>query len=90
MGKLFKKLRDELYAQSFFEQTIIIYSNREAVVENVKQVIESNEICIRLSTHLGETSIWGRNLVISYYSGSNVRITGDISSCDIQRRNKNA
>ncbi len=88
MKKNFSKFPDKLYAQSYYEQTVVIYSDREAIIENVRRVLEANEICIRLLTHLGEAAIWGEQLYICSYKGTTIKINGKISSCEIERRNK--
>ena len=81
MFKFLDKLKTSLYAETYF-------SDREAVVENVKRIIEANEICIRLSTHMGETSIWGNKLIVLSCIGSRVKISGQITSCEFIRRSK--
>ena len=88
MYKFLDKLKTSLYAETYFEQILVIYSDREAVVENVKRIIEANEICIRLSTHMGETSIWGNKLIVLSCIGSRVKISGQITSCEFIRRSK--
>ncbi len=90
MSNFFDKLKTNLYAETYFEQILVIYSDREAVIENVNRIIETNEICIRFVTHLGETAVWGRNLCVVSYVGSRVKISGQITSCEISRRYKDA
>ncbi len=86
MSKLSDKLKSKIYSETFFEQTLTVYSDREVIIENVKRLLESNEICVRLSTSLGEVSVWGKDLIVTNCKGSIIHINGYITSVEISRR----
>ncbi len=66
---------------------IITIQGRNAVcVENHKRILEYTEKKIRIQTKISPLSIEGNNLVISYYTKDELKITGYIQNVYYEQR----
>lgn len=54
--------------------------NREVYVENYKGILEYSEDKVKLQTKHCNLTICGKNLVISYYTNDEMKISGCIQS----------
>lgn len=54
--------------------------NREIYVENYKGILEYSEDKLKLQTKHCNLTICGKNLVISYYTNDEMKVTGCIQS----------
>lgn len=62
---------------------ISILDNTVAVIENCKQILECNEILVKIQTGRFEIEVWGTGLMLSNYCSESIEIRGRISSVNL-------
>ncbi len=61
---------------------IELFSNKEAVVDGIKGVVEYNDCYIKLNTGKGAVEFWGTGLEISSLDINGLVISGNISKLE--------
>lgn len=63
---------------------ITILGFEELVIENYKNILEYEEIFIKINTHIGAININGFNLKLIQMNKDDIMITGQIDSIDFE------
>ena len=63
---------------------ITILGFEELVIENYKNILEYEEIFIKINTHIGAININGFNLKLIQMNKEDIMITGKIDSIDFE------
>ena len=72
----------EIYTK---EPKIVIIGFKELTIENYKGILEYEEYYIRLEIYAGKININGFNLRLEKMTENNLKITGKITSIDIEQ-----
>lgn len=59
---------------------VTVTGKREAYVENYKGIIEYSKHTVKIQTKISRITFEGSELEIEYYTDTDMKITGDISS----------
>ncbi len=70
----------------YLETYLNLCGNRELRVENCMQILEYNDVLVRLRTRDMIVEVWGTELRVSDYNDSSVLVTGTISSVQLQEK----
>jgi sporulation protein YqfC len=62
-----------------------ITDNTHLEIENVKKILEYNDIYIKLQTSGMILGVWGKNLSVNDYSGDGIVINGEFSSIEFEK-----
>jgi sporulation protein YqfC len=62
--------------------------NNRLEIENVKKILEYNDVYIKLQTSGMIVGVWGTNLSVSDYSGDGIIIGGEFSSIEFEKGDK--
>lgn len=65
---------------SYRESVLTFYGGRELYVENYQKILRYEPECICILSKTGRIQIEGSRLMISYYSGEEMKIVGQIQS----------
>ncbi|MCD8005630.1 MAG: YabP/YqfC family sporulation protein [Oscillospiraceae bacterium] len=76
-------IEDKARKYAYYESYVTISGDDEALIENVTDVLECNEIMLRVRAGGNEVVIWGENLKVSAFTDRSIRLTGKISSAEI-------
>ena len=82
----FEKLLKTAEKLTYAEAYITVTGGREAVIENCMRVYECNEIMTRIRTTDGIVTIWGEGLITSSFREGTVRVSGKISSVELEEK----
>lgn len=83
LGKHWKRtMRSLVYLETYLN----LCGNRELRVENCMQILEYNDVLVRLRTRDMIVEVWGTELRVSDYNDSSVLVTGTISSVQLQEK----
>ena len=83
LGKYWKRtMRSLVYLETYLN----LCGNRELRVENCMQILEYNDVLVRLRTRDMIVEVWGTELRVSDYNDSSVLVTGTISSVQLQEK----
>ena len=63
---------------------ITILGFDEMVIENYKNILEYDEVFIKINTHIGAININGMNLKLLQMNQEDIMITGKIDSLDFE------
>lgn len=74
------EIRKALYANTM----IHIADNDELEIESCKQIIEYNDIFIRVKTSTLFVEIWGTDLTVDDFGGGTITVKGCISSVTLE------
>ena len=86
MSEVWSKLVGGLRAATFREMCVTVTGGRLVTVENVSHVYECNEIMARVRAADSDVVIWGEGLEMGSYKEGTVRISGQITSVELNRR----
>ena len=65
---------------SYREAVLTFFGGRELYVENYHKILTYEPCCIRILTRRGRVRIEGSRLTIAYYSGEEMKITGQMQT----------
>ncbi|MDR0986852.1 MAG: YabP/YqfC family sporulation protein [Ruminococcus sp.] len=80
-GPLKKFVTRKLYLYTHMSLT----DNTHLEIENVKNIIEYNDIYIKLKTSNMTVAIWGKNLSVNDYGADGIVINGEFSSIEFEK-----
>ena len=85
MGKSMDKTKysDKAREVMCLNSHITILDNTSALIENCKQIVECNEILVKILTGKYEVEVWGSELSLSNYCNSSVEVNGRIDTVNI-------
>jgi hypothetical protein len=83
-GPLKKFVSKKFYLYTHMNLT----DNNRLEIENVKKILEYNDVYIKLQTSGMIVGVWGEKLSVSDYSGNGLIINGEFSSIDFEKDNK--
>ena len=86
MSEVLKKILNGARAAAFQELCVTVQGGHDAVIENVTNMYECNEIMARMRTSQADVTVWGQELKMSSFKDGVVRISGVISSVELDRR----
>ncbi|MCD7803713.1 MAG: YabP/YqfC family sporulation protein [Oscillospiraceae bacterium] len=79
------ELKNRARKYAYYESYVTVSGDDEALIENVTDVLECNEIMVRVKAGTNEVVVWGENLKISAYTDRSVMLTGKITSVEISK-----
>ena len=82
MFNFFKFIRKELYLNS----SINIIDNTQIIIENCKNILECNDIIVRVLSAEFIIDVWGSDLTVTSFANRSVMVDGEISSVSLNRR----
>ena len=65
---------------SYREAVLTFFGGRELYVENYQKILTYEPCCIRILTRKGIVRIEGNRLTIVYYSGEEMKLTGQLQT----------
>lgn len=68
--------------------SVTILDNKQVLIENCKNIVECNDVLVRIISSNYEIEIWGVGLSISNYSSKTVAVNGEIQSVNLTKRRK--
>lgn len=80
MGKA-SRLKELAFVSSF----VSIVDDRSVIVENVRKIIECNEVCAAICANGFIIRIWGSDLSLSNYDTAVIEVTGRINSIELTK-----
>jgi sporulation protein YqfC len=81
-------LKKFVYKRFYLYTHMNLTDNTRLEIENVKKILEYNDIYIKLQTSGMIVGVWGKNLSVSDYSGDGLVINGEFSSIEFEKGNK--
>lgn len=84
MSTFIQRIEDKIREKAFMDSYVSMFSTKEVIIENVKNVFEANEIMTRVKAGRNSITVWGENLRISSYNSNTVMICGKISSVEVE------
>jgi sporulation protein YqfC len=73
-------------ARKFYLYThMTLTDNTHLEVENVKSIVEYNDVYIKLKTSNMTVGIWGENLSVNDYGADGIVINGEFSSIEFEK-----
>ncbi|NLZ46727.1 MAG: hypothetical protein GX896_08555 [Clostridiales bacterium] len=85
ISDFFEKLKRNFALNS----SVTILNNKQVLIENCKNIVECNDILVRIISSNYEIEVWGVNLKISNYSSKTIAVNGEIQSVNVVKRGKN-
>ena len=82
MFNFFKFIRKGLYLNS----SINIIDNTQITIENCKNILECNDIIVRVLSAEFIIDVWGSDLTVTSFANRSVMVDGEISSVSLNRR----
>lgn len=79
-----EKLRDLAFVNAF----ISIVDDRCAVIENVQNIVECNEIYVNIEASGFSIKVWGSGLTLSNYEYSIVEVNGNITGIELEKQRR--
>ncbi|MCD7823811.1 MAG: YabP/YqfC family sporulation protein [Oscillospiraceae bacterium] len=79
------ELKNRARKYAYYESYVTVSGDDEALIENVTDVLECNEIMLRAKAGVNEITVWGENLKVSAYTDRSVSLTGKITSVEISK-----
>ncbi|MCD7785180.1 MAG: YabP/YqfC family sporulation protein [Oscillospiraceae bacterium] len=79
------ELKNRARKYAYYESYVTISGDDEVLIENVIDVLECNEIMLRVKAGVNEVVVWGENLKVSAYTDRSVTLTGKISTVEISK-----
>ena len=79
------ELKNRARKYAYYESYVTVSGDNEVLIENVLDVIECNEIMLRVKAGVNEVVVWGENLKASSYTDRSVTVTGIITSIEISK-----
>ncbi|MCD7889557.1 MAG: YabP/YqfC family sporulation protein [Oscillospiraceae bacterium] len=79
------ELKNRARKYAYYESYVTVSGDDEVLIENVTDVLECNEIMVRVKAGANEVVVWGEDLKISAYNDRSVTLTGKITSVDISK-----
>lgn len=88
MNKQLPNLKYKGKAKEFMclNSHITILDNKTALIENCKQIIECNEVLVKVSTKCFEIEVWGNGLTLNNYCTESIEVRGKIESIKLMER----
>lgn len=84
MSGFFDKIKHDFYLNS----SISILDNNQILVENCKNILECNDILVRIISSDFEIEIWGANLTVTNFSSKTVSVNGEVQTVTFIKRRK--
>ena len=82
MFKILSYLRNGLYLNS----SINIVDNTQIIIENCKNILECNEMIVRVVSSKFIIEVWGSELYVSSFANKSIRIDGEITNVSLIKR----
>ncbi len=79
------ELKNRARKYAYYESYVTVSGDNEVLIENVLDVIECNEIMLRVKAGVNEVVVWGEDLKVSSYADRSVTVTGIITSIEISK-----
>ncbi len=79
------ELKDRARKYAYYESYVTVSGDEEALIENVTDVLECNEIMLRVRAGENEVVVWGEKLKVSAYTDRSVTLRGKITSVEISK-----
>ncbi len=79
------ELKSQARKYAYYESYVTISGDDEVLIENVTDVLETNEIMLRVKAGGNEVVVWGENLKVSAYTDRSIALGGKISSVEISK-----
>lgn len=79
------ELKNRARKYAYYESYVTVSGDNEVLIENVNDVLECNEIMLRVRAGANEIVIWGENLKVHAYTERSVTLTGKITSVEISK-----
>ncbi len=68
----------------FSEPTLHVHGRRDVRVEDCRQILEYNDVLVRMRAGRLEVAVWGTGLRVHDAPDAGVRITGTIASIELR------
>lgn len=81
-----KNLKEVLINTGGLYSYITITSDSTVMIEGCTQIVECNEVLVKVLTKLFSVEVWGSGLALNSFSNSTVSVTGSICSVGLERR----
>ena len=88
MNNFFYKTKKKLYNSLYYNSSIELIGNEKIIAQNVKKILECDEICVKLKTEFFVICIWGTNLIICDYNKEFLVVKGKIANIEIEEMRK--
>lgn len=79
------ELQNRARKYAYYESYVTVTGDNEVLIENVLDVLECNEIMLRVKAGINEVVVWGENLKVSNYTDRSVTLSGKITSVEITK-----
>ena len=80
MRKRFQRI---MMSWMYLDTYLHLHGNRELRVENVRRILEYDDVCVRLRTRDMTVTVWGTELRVSDYNDSSMLVTGRITGIEL-------
>ncbi|MBR3629675.1 MAG: YabP/YqfC family sporulation protein [Oscillospiraceae bacterium] len=80
---MIKRFQQTVMSWMYLDTYLHLHGNRELRVENVRRILEYNDICVRMQTRDMTVTVWGTRLRVSDYSDSSMLVTGQITGIEL-------
>ena len=80
MRKRFQRI---MMSWMYLDTYLHLHGNRELRVENVRRILEYDDVCVRLRTRDMTVTVWGTQLRVSDYNDSSMLVTGRITGIEL-------
>ena len=84
--EVWEKIKEQARASTYTEVYVTVSGGREVMIENATHVYECNEIMARVRAADSDVVIWGEGLEMGSFKEGTVRISGQITSVELNRR----
>lgn len=78
-----KRLQRTMMSWMYLDTYVHLHGNRELRVENVRRILEYDDVCVRLRTRDMAVTIWGTGLRVFDYSDGSMLVTGRITGIEL-------
>lgn len=80
---MYKRIQRTFRSWMYLDTYLHLHGNRELRVENVRRILEYDEVCVRLRTRDMTVTVWGTQLRVFDYSDSSMLVTGRITGIEL-------
>ncbi len=78
-----KRLQRTFRSWMYLDTYLHLHGSRELRVENVRRILEYDEVCVRLRTRDMTVTVWGTHLRVFDYNDSSMLVTGHITGIEL-------
>ncbi len=79
------ELKNRARKYAYYESYVTVSGDDNVLIENVYDVLECNEIMVRVKAGVNELVVWGEHLKVSAYTDRSVTLNGRIASIEISK-----